>query len=152
VSKVWEVNSKDLPSLFREVESKRPAAVVRGIASAILLSAEVVRRAAPKDTKELTKSVRGVLQPGGGYIIVDAPHAGVVEMGARPHWTSVKNLIPWCMRHFPRSEAVRVAYALQAKIAREGQKPTYFMRKTLPIQRRILKAEVERELRAEDTR
>lgn len=147
MTKVWEVSDKDLPELFRRVEAKREDHVKRGIASAILLNAEIVSRYAPKDLGTLKQSCRGVLQPGGGYVIVDAPHAGIVEQGSRPHWTPIKALIPWCIRHSSPDEGVRFAYALQRKIAREGTKSTWFVRKTLPIQRRTLKAEVERELR-----
>jgi hypothetical protein len=151
MSKIYEVSDKDLPSLFREVEGRRPAAIQRGIASAIMLSAELVAQAAPKDLGDLKRSVRGVVsKDGGGYVVVDAGHAGIVEMGARPHWTSIKNLLPWCIRHAaPGENPYRFAKFLQRKIATVGQKPTYFMRKTLPKQKRILKAEVEHEMHAE---
>jgi len=148
MANVFEINERELAAKFREIESKRPDAIKRGIASAVLASAEVVARAAPKDLGTLKQSVRGVVQSPGGYVVVDAPHAGIVEMGSRPHWTALKNLIPWCVRHSSPEEGVRFARALQQKIAREGTKPTYFMRKTIPLQRRILKAEVERELHA----
>lgn len=148
MSKVYEISANDLARRFAEIESARPEAVKRGIASAILLNAEIVARSAPKDLGDLKRSCRGVLQPGGGYVIVDAPHAAIVEQGSRPHWTSIKNLLPWCIRHSSPEEGPSFAHALQRKIAREGTKPTWFVRKTLPMQRKILKAEVERELHA----
>jgi hypothetical protein len=148
VTKIWEVSESDLPGLFRQVEEGRADAVKRGIASAILLNAEVVSKSAPKDLGTLKQSARAVLQPGGGYVIVDAPHAGIVEMGSRPHFVAMKKLLPWCIRHSSPEEGPRFAAALQRKIAREGTKPTYFVRKTLPLQKKFLRAEVERELHA----
>lgn len=146
MSKVYEISEADFVRRFAEIEAERPEAVKRGIASAILLNAEIVARSAPKDTGDLKKSVHGVIVSPGGYVVVDAPHAAMVENGSRPHFVPVKALIPWCIRHSSQVEGVRFAYALQRKIAREGTKPTWFVRKTLPMQRRILKAEVEHEL------
>lgn len=146
MSKVYEIKDTDLARRFAEIEADRPEAVKRGITSAIMVSAEIVASKAPKDLGNLKRSVRGVLQPGGGYIVVDAPYASQVEMGSLPHWVSLKALIPWCVRHSNAQDGPRFAHALQAKIAREGTKPTFFVRKTLPLQRRVLKAEVEREM------
>jgi hypothetical protein len=148
MTKVFEVSERDLARKFREVESKRPDAVVRGIASAVLASAELVAQMAPKDLGNLKRSCRGVLQPGGGYVIVDAPHAGIVEAGARPHWAPIAPLIDWARRHADsEAEAQRMARGTQVKIACEGQSPTYWVRRSLPKQKKILKAEVEREMR-----
>lgn len=142
----YDLKESELAARFREIEEKRPEAVKRGIASAILVSAEIVAKSAPKDLGDLKRSVRGVIQSPGGYVTVDAPHAGAVERGSLPHWVPLKALLPWCIRHSNPEEGPRFARALQAKIAREGTKPTWFVRKTLPLQRKALKAEVEREL------
>jgi hypothetical protein len=148
MAEVFDVAEEDLARRFREAEKERSAAVQRGIASAIMAGAEVVARVAPKDLGNLKRSVRGVVRAPGGYIEVEAPYAVDVEIGARPHFVPLKDLLPWCVRHVaPGENPVRFAKALQQKIGREGTKPTYFMRKTLPLQRRILKAEIERELK-----
>jgi hypothetical protein len=81
-------------------------------------------------------------------VIVDAPHAGIVEMGARPHWVPLGPLLDWARRHAEsEAEAQRLARGTQLKISREGQKPTYWVRRSLPAQKKILKGEVERELK-----
>lgn len=148
MSRIYEIKDTDLARRFAEIEADRPEAVKRGIASAILLNAEIVASKAPKDLGDLKRSCRGVLQPGGGYVIVDAPHAANVEAGSRPHWVPYKVLLPWCIRHSSVEDGPRFAKALQRKILRDGVKPTWFVRKTLPMQRKVLKAEVERELQA----
>lgn len=147
MSKVYEVSDKDFVGLFKRIESQRPDAVKRGVASAILLGAELVARAAPKDLGTLGMSVHGeVKATGGGAVKADAPHAVDVELGSRPHWVPYKALLPWCIRHSNAEDGPRFARAVQQKIARDGTKPTFFMRKSLPTQRKVLKAEVEREL------
>lgn len=152
MAKVYEVSERDLMKKFRAIEEKRPAAVVRGIVSAVLLGAEVVARAEPKDLGILKQSTRGVPQSTGGYILVDAPHAGIVEMGSRPHWAPIRPLIAWAKRHGAAtdSDAYRMAKAVQVKISRVGTAPTYFMRKSLPKLKRILAAEIDREWKAVD--
>lgn len=150
MSKVYEFTEAEFIKRFAEIEAKRPEAVKRGVASAILLSAEIVARSAPKDLGNLKRSVRGVVQSPGGYVVVDAPYASMVELGTRPHWAPIRPLLEWAGRHFDKGEAKRIAYAIQQKIAREGTAPTFFVRRTIPVQRKILKAEVERELHRED--
>jgi hypothetical protein len=150
VGKTVETSEEDFADRFREIESKRVDAVTRGIASAIVAGAEVVASRAPKDQGDLKRSTHGVVRSPGGYIVVDAPYAAAVEQGSRPHWVSIKALLPWCIRHSSPEEGPGFARALQLKIAREGTKPTYFVRKTLPVQKRILMAEVEHEMKGGD--
>lgn len=147
--KQYNVDSREFGRLFREIESKRPAAVVRGIVSAALLGAEVLARRAPKDLKNLTKSVRAEIMPAGAQIVIDAPYAGIVEMGSRPHWMPIKPLLEWAKRKVGAADAYRLAKGVQNKIAKYGNTPTYFVRKSLPALRKILKAEVEREMSLE---
>jgi hypothetical protein len=152
VSKVYEVSEKDLMRKFRAIEEKRHPAVVRGIMSAVLLGAEIVARAEPKDLGTLKQSTRGVPTSSGGYILVDAPHAGAVELGTRPHWVPLKPLIAWARRHGAADDAAafRMAKGIQMKIAKVGTAPRYFMRKSLPVLRRILAIEIDREWKAVD--
>lgn len=96
----------------------------------------------------------------------DAPHAGVVEGGARPHWPPLQPLVEWVERNAaklgfvnPRrfrgrasltaeqkAHAYQIARAIQAKIARQGQKPTHIMRSEIPFARRTLKKALDRYL------
>jgi hypothetical protein len=148
MTREYDLDAREFARKFRAIELARPKAVIRGVASAVLLSAEIVARAAPKDLGNLKRLVRGVVESPGGFVEASAPHAIDVEMGARPHWTPIAPLVAWARRHGAANlnEAFRMAKGIQAKIARFGQAPTYFMRKTLPKQRKVLQAEVGREI------
>ena len=144
---VKNVRAEDFAAVLKQDEEARKKAIIRGVHLAIEASAEVIRNAAPEDLGNLKKSVRPVIQGDGGYVVVDAPYAAAVELGSRPHWVPFAALLPWCIRHSSPEEGPRFARALQLKIAREGTKPTYFVRKTEPQRRRLLKAAVEQELK-----
>lgn len=132
-----------------------------------------VARATPVDLGEMKNA--WTVREGPGEVAAelrnDAPHAGIVELGARPHWPPFEPIFEWALRHagdlalggvvkigsqaFRKSksgnlfykgqsslddddveEVRRFAYALCAKIAREGQKPTHLMLKHLPFAQR----------------
>jgi hypothetical protein len=82
----------------------------------------------------------------------DAPYAGIVERGARPHSVSragIDALTMWARRKLGlgEAEARRVAFAVAHKLRTQGQAPTFFVRNQLPRISRITRSEVERELR-----
>ncbi len=85
--------------------------------------------------------------PGARVILWDAPHAAPVHYGSRPHWPPLEPIIGWVRRNVvrltmttgqsqdvlkpnagqaergrrtPKNEVLRIARAIQAKIAREG--------------------------------
>lgn len=147
---VYEVSEKDLARKFREIEQRRPAVLVTAIRRAAAAGAEALASVAPVGvTGQFKARWRFVEQPAGAYIVNDSPYAGILELGARPHRPPVGPLIEWFRLKLGLSaaEAARAGYALAAKIAREGQRPTYFVRKRLPVLRRILGAEIERALK-----
>jgi len=59
-----------------------------------------------------------------------APHAVHIEYGTLPHWVPIEPLIGWSERKLglPKPEATSAAYAIRAKIAKEGQMPQPFLR------------------------
>lgn len=108
----------------------------------------VLRSAAPKSSGALKKSIRAQ----GPTITIDAPHVLYVEHGARPHMPPIAPLIAWVKRNrgklglkgsrpgrdakgkFTASPAVvAAAWAIAKKIEREGIKPTFFIRRSLPV-------------------
>lgn len=150
---VYEVSAADLARKFREIESKRPQKLVVAIRRGAAAGAEALAHVAPVGVTGLFKTkLRAVETTGGAVIIDDAPYAGIIELGARPHWIGKKGIQAirdWFMFKLGLSadEALRAAFAMRHKIATEGQRPTYFFRKRLPVLRRILAAEVERALK-----
>jgi len=69
------------------------------ILEAALLGAEVIAKRAPKDIGQLKSSIRAVPTAAGARIVLDAPHAGIMELGSRPHFPPLQPLIDWVRRH-----------------------------------------------------
>lgn len=105
----------------------------------------------------------------------EAPHAGIIELGARPHKVSLQGVIAiaeWVvrklrlrkerttaqrsrskdptkthsMRRLKWPEAMKIAWAIAKKIEREGQKPRHIMRDALPQARAFFHHELTRRL------
>ncbi len=102
----------------------------------------------------------------------DAPMAGVIELGARPHPVSqagIEAIAAWVLRNLSISvsgpiqrgsggrkkftasveeqAAMGIALAIARKIRAKGQKPRHVFADELPTLRRYLKEEMERALR-----
>lgn len=125
---------------------------------AATLGAELLAEAAPVDRGRLKQSFRVRKRGKSGHpeIVATAPYSGIVEMGARPHWTPLAPLVRWVRRHakafnlsgsgtgrdkrgrFTQGAFVRIARAIQRKIAREGTKPRWFVKQRIPALRGIL--------------
>lgn len=115
-------------------------------------------------------SYKAGFQVVGESVVNDAPHAGIVELGARPHPVSkegVEAIARWVRRKLritptppagitpnvnnvstrPRrptvDEALQIAQAIAQKIRREGQAPRYVMRDSLPRAVAFYKQELE---------
>lgn len=140
----------------------------------------------PTDRGDLRRSWRVTtkrIRPRGGsgrpaILINDAPHAGIIEGGARPHPVSqegIMSIAGWVARKRRRPKArkrtappsrktsgsrpdastrkqrkskgpsksdIQIAHAIAWKIRREGQKPTFFVRKELETLSRIANEQV----------
>jgi hypothetical protein len=131
----------------------------------------IVSKDSPVDTGDYKSSWRAVKNDirGGVDLINDAPHAGIIEQGARPHMPPLQPLIDWARRKAadiglvqlatgkqyggPSSlnqdqdaAVIRFARAIQHKIAAQGQAPLWIMRKRLPFARKFLMLSFERQL------
>jgi hypothetical protein len=115
----------------------------------------------------------------------NAPHAGIIELGARPHpvgRAGIEALTQWVKRKILRGaysgvrknasaapkrgrklsataqaykaqanwtlddEAKKIAFAIAKKIEKEGQKPTYHLRDSIPKLRKFLIEEINRQV------
>jgi len=54
-----------------------------------------------------------------------APHSVAIEFGSEPHWIPIKPLKKWSQRKLGNED---IAYAVRAKIAKEGTDPRPFLR------------------------
>lgn len=149
---VIDVSSKDYAKVFKATEQARLERVKACVAEAAMLGAEVVAKRMPVDLGQLHDSVRAVPNGAPNEILVDAPHAGIIENGSRPHWAPFEAIYEWVQRHKlsfgieSDEEAKQVTAAIRAKIAREGTKPRWIMRNSLEDLRKILKVIVERRI------
>ena len=101
---------------------------------------------------------RGILKAGwrarglaskGAEVVNDAPHAGIIELGARPHPVSkegVQAIARWAARKLgiAKKDAMGVAYRIASKIRAVGQKPHYLVRDSLPFACKFFEQEMRR--------
>ncbi len=105
------------------------------------------------DTGALVGSVHVKKKGRATMVVVDAPHAGWIEYGTRPHRPPVQPLIEWAARKLGADEveAVRIGWAVAAKIEREGTRAHgYFaaaMKDAPGLVRRIITRDLKNKLR-----
>jgi hypothetical protein len=122
-----------------------------------------VSRKSPVDTGLFKASwaVRRELATRGAATVVlrnDAPYAGIIEAGARPHYPPLAPILAWVqrnaaklgfvnprrfrgpssLRQHEQDHAIDVARAIQRKIGTKGQAPRHIMRGELPFVRRAV--------------
>ncbi len=132
------IRADQVPALLLRIEREVRAAIGRGILAGAERGRRVLVARTPEDQGLMQKSWEVLPQPGGGAVLRnDAPYAGVVEAGARPHPVSregVENIRGWVERKLGLAdrEAESATWGIVNKLRRVGQKPTYFVRKSLP--------------------
>lgn len=97
--------------------------------------------------KNSIKAIRNA--DGTASTAITAPHAGIVELGARPHGVSAEGreaIKQWCMRKLGLDEkaAESATWGICQKLKAEGQKPTYLVRDSMPKAVEFFAAELER--------
>lgn len=150
---------EELAGVLKAQARALPQAVRLGVRAGAMRGQAHMPKQTPVDQGQLRNSWRvGVTQGFEGSVQAalynDAPHAGIVEQGARPHAVSqegIEALAAWAQRKLGLDEkaARGVAYAIAAKIKAEGQAPTYFTRGQMPELTRLTANEVLRRIRQE---
>lgn len=137
-----------LPSILEDaiIRGLRSAAA-RGVADVV----QAIQVASPwpaVDTGRLARSVEHSNLPRGGRVSVDAPHAAVMELGARPFWPPIEPLEAWAVRKFgvDEDEAEEIARSVQLKIATFGIEPRRYFADAMRSIRKLVPIEVESEL------
>lgn len=145
-----KIDSKDLAKALKGEDARaRRALPLAAYAAAQRLRGRIIDeidRRKITDMGILKNSIRVVKQNrdgggrflGGGNVAVrsDAPHAGIVELGARPHPVSPEGraaIARWAARKLGLSdvEAERASWGIAKKIREVGQAPTYVFRSCL---------------------
>lgn len=187
---VVSIDIRRLPEALRRNEEALREAIARGVSAGLARGRAIMVKATPTDQGQLRASwhVRRRVEGAAGLnrnaeatvaeLHNDAPYAGIVELGARPHGLSPSGwamLYEWVRRHpelwgattitagrktswRPRATLVTGDYrgpnplitlitnAIAAKLRREGQKPTYFVRNNLYRVGDAVASEIRREV------
>lgn len=89
-----------LGAFVRSSVKRNLDAVRRGVRNGLLRGATVLSKAGPVDQGILKNAWKIVASEGGMPALVnDAPHAGIVERGARPHMPPLEPILEWVKRH-----------------------------------------------------
>lgn len=146
-----KLTPNELPREMKRRGKKMPKVIERGLRAGARRGAVILRKRTPVGATTALRrgwQVRRSFDSGEPAGLANlAPHAGIVEKGARPHPVNregIAAITHWAVRKLglPRDEAARVAHAVAHKIRREGQKPTYFVRDSLGDLRDAAKKEV----------
>lgn len=148
---------KQYQEWLRQQPQQIQGAVVRGLRSAaqrgVGIIVQEIDTAQPHpavNTGGMRQSARAVNTPDGAIVEVDAPHAAIINNGARPFNPPIRPLVVWAMRKFgvTEREAWRIAKGVAKKIAAQGIEPRFFFDKAMKRIEEIVDQEVQHELSA----
>jgi hypothetical protein len=138
MARVIDLNkfSKEIGNLLPDQEKKLRKAVVNAVAQSI---PELVK-ASPVDTGQYAASWDFTVEENSVILGNYAPHAPIIEYGARPFTPPIGPLLAWAKRVLqdpsqPPNYSDRVwslAKHTQAKIAKFGMQPRHVMEKEIP--------------------
>lgn len=87
---------KELALLLPKHQKERQARLTKALRATARRGVGVVKKNVPVAFGELREATeaRG-LSNGGAQIATEAPHAGAIELGSRPHWVPLDALVKW---------------------------------------------------------
>lgn len=139
---------RDLPGFAKATVEKQKQAITMGLQRSIPMLVEQ----SPVDTGLYAQSWDMTVTEEKAVIGNFAPHAPIIEYGARPYTPPIQPLLAWAKRvlkdpsqppHYS-SHVWALAKYTQKKIAREGIKPRMVLTNALPDIINNIKAEFER--------
>lgn len=127
--------ARDLERRVKEI----PKEIKKGVVEGARKGKRTLQAANPRDTSKMADDWSVDVDEGEKIAVTiknDAPYAGIVEVGARPHGVNAEGLESirqWAIRKLgvTQEEAEQVAWAVAAKLKARGQKPTYFVKNNL---------------------
>ena len=129
--------AEELKSFTKRTLEEQRAAVAGGVARSI---PELVK-ASPVDTGLYAQSWDMTVLEKSVILGNTAPHAPIIEFGARPFTPPIKPLLEWAKRVLQdpsqppeySPEVWRLAKGTQNKIAEQGMKPRYILENAMPM-------------------
>lgn len=95
----YEVSPTEIGAVLRADDEHRREALKTAILEAAHAGLTVLVPSAPKDMGHLGQSGHVEEHADGVEIVFDAPHAGIVEAGSRPHMPPFGPIYQWVLRH-----------------------------------------------------
>lgn len=140
--------SQELPGFAKATLAKQKQAIVMGLQRSLPMLAEQ----SPVDTGLYAQSWRMSVDEEKAVIGNDAPHAPIIEYGARPFTPPIAPLLAWAKRVLKdgsqppgySSHVWALAKYVQKKISEQGMKPRQVLTNALPAIIENIKAEFER--------
>lgn len=134
------VKLNEFADILREMPGKTLEQVKKGTISGVARSIPDLVRASPVDTGLYAQSWDFTADENGVILGNTAPHATIIEDGARPFSPPIKPLLEWAKRVLKDpsqppnySERVRaLAYSVQKKIQAQGLKPRKILENMIP--------------------
>lgn len=154
MSKTIRVSLSGLGAALILGERDRTAATRKGTIEAARRGVATLTRRTPRYLGQMANSWKDSAQPYGARIRNDAPHAGVIEAGARPHGISpegMESLTQWAQRQrgVNLKAARAMAWSIAQRIKREGQEGHWIARNYVTREAPgHLRAEIDRALKA----
>jgi len=150
------VTLKQFSADMRALGPKMESAIVKGLQSAALRMPEVIREELHQTmphpaiaTGELARSTKVDLLHDGAIVGMDAPHAAIIEEGARPHFPPLQPLRDWVrVKGFASDpdEVDSIAYAVAKKISKRGIEPRHYFKASMIRLDSIIDHEIESEI------
>lgn len=137
---IIEVKLKDLAKVLKAEPQRQLPQIKAAVRNAMLQSIPELVKASPKDTGQYANSWD--FQEDEKRMILGnfAPHAGIIEFGARPFSPPIGPLLAWAKRVLKDAsqppdyspEVRRLAYGVRAKIQQKGMMPRSILQKEMP--------------------
>jgi hypothetical protein len=147
------IRPEELGPELRRRARNMPKVINKGLNKAAHRGRSMLVKKTPVDMGQMKNSWRVIKTD----IVNDAPHAGIIEEGARPHKVNaagIASLTAWARRKLGvnEKEAKGIAFAIAKKLEKEGQKGHFIVRDSVDDLRRFAVNEVVREINKQANR
>lgn len=120
-----DTDARHLGALIVTHEKQRRRAMDDVIPISVRNAVKIIKANSPEAFGDYKKSVHAE----GNEVVVDAPYAVAVEVGAAPHVAPLPPILAWAAKVGGDRE---LAIGTWKKIAREGMRPRWIVRSSIP--------------------
>lgn len=151
----YTVSLSEFAEIVRDMPKKQREVVYRGTEAGLMRAVNLLQMRSPVDTGLYAASWQFSRQGDRFFIGNTAPHAAILEEGARPHIPPIGPLLAWAKRILrdpsqpPKysPEVWAMAKGVQKKIGEQGQEGRFILKNALNDITDIVKAEIDRALK-----